>query len=153
MARLEDVPEATRANLVALDCPAPASHPFVAGPPLAERSIAILTSAAMIKRGDAPFMPGSPEVRELPGELPAAGILMSHVSINYDRQGWQRDINTIYPIDRLRELADEGFIRGVAPTHFSVMGATDPKLMEEAADSIVARVKRDRIGSILACPV
>jgi D-proline reductase (dithiol) PrdB len=153
VARIDDIPEATRTNIVALDCPTPTTHPFVQGPPLHERTVAILSTAALTKRGDPPFMPGTAEVRELSASLPSSEILMSHVSVNYDRQGWQRDINTIYPIDRLRELTAEGVIRGVADTHFTVMGSTDPKLMEEAADSIVARMKRDRIGSILACPV
>lgn len=153
MARLEDIPKATRDNVVALDCPAPSAHPWVEGPPLSERRIALLTTAALVKRGDPPFMPGSAEFRELPSALPASEILMSHVSINFDRQGWQRDINTIYPVDRLRELAGEGVIGGVADSHFSVMGSTDPREMEETADSIVARMKRDRIGAILACPV
>ncbi len=153
MARLEDIPEATRTNIVALDCPTPASRPFVTGPPLKDRSIALLSTAALCKRGDAPFLPGTAEMRELPAALPASEIVMSHVSINFDRQGWQRDINTIYPIDRLRALAAAGVIGGVADTHFTVMGSTDPKLMEEAADSIVARMQRDRIGAILACPV
>ena len=153
MARLEDIPEATRSNLVALDCPTPTSRPWVEGPPLKQRTIALLSTAALTRRGDAPFMPGTAEMREIPASLPASEILMSHVSVNYDRQGWQRDINTIYPIDRLRELAQESVIGGVADTHFTVMGSTDPKLMEEAADSIVARMQRDRIGAILACPV
>lgn len=153
MARLDDIPEATRTNVVALDCPTPTTHPFVTVEPLKSTSIALLSTAALCKRGDVPFMPGTAEVRELEASLPASEILMSHVSINYDRQGWQRDINTIYPIDRLREFAAEGVIGGVSDTHFTVMGSTDPKLMEEAADSIVARMKRDRIGAILACPV
>lgn len=153
MARLEDIPEATRTNMVALDCPVPTTLPWVTAKPLAESRIAILSSAALIKRGDAPFMPGTAELRELPASVPSGDILISHVSINFDRQGFQRDINTIYPIDRLRELAAEGIIGGVSDTHFTVMGSTDPKLMEEAADSIVARTRRDRIDAILMSPV
>ena len=56
--------------------------------------------------------------------MPAGDILTSHVSINFDRAGFQRDLNVIYPIDRLRELAAEGVIGGVAETHFTVMGST-----------------------------
>ncbi len=153
MARLEDIPEATRTNVVALDCPVPTTRPWVTPPPLEDTRVALLTTAALVKRGDVPFLPGSTGFRELPAALSAADILMSHVSVNYDRQGWQRDINTIYPIDRLRELAAEGVIGSVADTHFSVMGSTDPREMAESADSIVARAKRDRIGAILACPV
>ena len=78
---------------------------------------------------------------------------MSHVSINFDRSGWQRDINTVFPIDRLKELAEDGVIGAVSDVHFSLMGATEPTKMMESVESIVARVKRDQIDSILLSPV
>ena len=153
MARLEDIPQPTRDNVMALECVTLDARPFVVGPPLAERRVAILSSAALFPRSDLPFMPGSAEFRELPVSLPAGDILMSHVSVNFDRTGWQRDINLVYPIDRLRELAAEGVIGSVGDMHFSVLGSTDPKLMEETADSISARMKRDRIDAVLLSPV
>lgn len=153
MARLEDIPQPTRDNVVALECTSLDARPFVSGPPLTERRVAILSSAALFPRGRAPFAPGSAEFRELAEALPTGDILMSHVSINFDRAGWQRDINVVYPIDRLRELANTGVIGSVADTHFSVMGSTDPKLMEETADSLSARMKRDRIDAVLFSPV
>ena len=98
--------------------PAFDTQPFVVGPPLAQRRVAIVSSAALIRRGDKPFPFGSAECRFLPASMPASDILMSHVSINFDRAGFQRDLNVVYPIDRLRELAAEGVIGGVAETHF-----------------------------------
>ncbi len=119
MARPEDIPQPTRDAVLNLACPAFETTPFVAGPKLAKRRIAILTSAALISRGDTPFPFGSGECRFLPADLPAKDLLLSHVSINFDRAGWQRDINVVYPIDRLRELAAAGEIGGVArdPLH------------------------------------
>ena len=32
-------------------------------------------------------------------------LTMSHVSTNFDRSGFYQDVNTSFPIDRLRELA------------------------------------------------
>ena len=153
MARIEDIAQATREAVLALECTSSPNRPFVAGPPLSERRVSIVSSAALFQRGEAPFMPGSAEYRELPAQLAASDILMSHVSINYDRTGWQRDINTVYPVDRLRELAAEGVIGSAAASHFSVMGSTDPKVMAETADSISARMKKDRIDAVLFSPV
>ena len=121
MARPEDIPEPTRAVVTTVACPKFDTQPFVAGPPLSERRIAIISSAALIKRGDVPFAFGTSEHRAVPAALPSADILMSHVSINFDRSGFQRDINTVYPIDRLRELAADGVIGGVADTHYTIM--------------------------------
>ena len=153
MARLEDIYQPSRDSIVAAECPEIEGQPFVDGPPLAERKIAILSTAGLYPRGEEPLLHNSGDYLEIPGELPASDVLMSHVSINFDRSGWQRDINTIFPIDRMRELADEGFIGSVSDVHFTVMGATEPTKMLESVESIVARVKRDQIDSILLSPV
>lgn len=153
MARIEDIPEPTRG--VVLDLPiAPVAAPaFVAGPPLAQRRVAIVSSAALYRRGEAPFLPGSGEFRALDAGLPKGDILMSHVSINFDRSGWQRDCNVAYPIDRLRELAAEGVIGEVARTHYSVMGSTDPQAMAASAEAIAARMRDEGVDAAILSPV
>jgi D-proline reductase (dithiol) PrdB len=82
MARLEDIPQPSRDTVVAAPCPTFETQPFVGGPPLAQRRVAIVSSAALIRRGDKPFPFGSAECRFLPAALPAGDILTSHVSIN-----------------------------------------------------------------------
>lgn len=153
MARIDDIPEPTRTNVLGLDCPSFPGEPFVAGPPLARRRVAIVSSAALHPREDAPFPAGTPEVRMLPASLPSAALVMSHISINFDRTGFQRDINTAYPIDRLRELAAEGAIGAMAETHYAVMGSTDPRTMEATADQIVGQLRQERIDAVLLSPV
>jgi len=153
MARLQDIPQPTRDAVAGLVSPSFDTAPFVTGPPLSRRRIAILSSAALIARGDACFPPGSGEVRFLPAATPAGELLMSHISINFDRAGFQRDLNTVYPIDRLRELAADGTIGAVAGTHYSVMGSTDPAAMADSADVIAASCREDGTDAILLCPV
>lgn len=153
MARLEDIPQPTRDTVFAAPCPSFETLPFVAGPPLAERRVAIVSSAALIRRGDKPFPFGSAECRPVPASMPTSDILMSHVSINFDRAGFQRDVNVVYPIDRLRELAAEGVIGGMAETNFTVMGSTDPAGMTMAVDQIAGQLRQERIDSILLSPV
>jgi D-proline reductase (dithiol) PrdB len=85
--------------------------------------------------------------------MPAGDILMSHVSINFDRAGFQRDLNVVYPVDRLRELAAQGVIGGAAETHFTMMGSTDPTGMATTADQITGQLQQERIDSILLSPV
>lgn len=153
MARIEDIPEPTRTNVLALECASFPDQPFLSGPPLAQRSVAIVTSAALHPRDQLPFPAGTPEVRMLAAGLPPASLVMSHISINFDRTGFQRDLNTVYPIDRLRELAAEGVIGGVADTHYAVMGSTDPRTMEQTADQIAGQLKQERIDAVLLTPV
>ena len=100
-----------------------------------------------------PFPAGTAEFRELPATLSPVDMLMTHVSINFDRIGFQRDVNVAYPIDRLNELASEGIIGAVAATHYSVMGSTDPATMAATADGIVGRLKQENVDAVLFCPV
>jgi D-proline reductase (dithiol) PrdB len=153
MARLEDLPEPTRTVAATAPCPKFDTAPFVAGPPLRERRVAIISSAALIRRGEAPFAFGSVERRALPADLPAGEILTSHPSIAHDRSGFQRDINVVYPVDRLRELAAEGVIAGAAATHYTIMGSSDATAMGEAADQIAGQLRQERIDSVLLSPV
>ncbi len=153
MARLEDIPEPTRTVAATISCPSFDTHPFVTGPALADRRVAIISSAALIRRGDAPFHFGDTGHRTLAADIPSADILMTHVSINHDRSGYQRDLNTIYPVDRLRELAAEGVIAGIADTNYTILGASDPAGMEPAADQIAGQLRQERIDSVLLSPV
>jgi D-proline reductase (dithiol) PrdB len=120
---------------------------------LAQRRVAIVSSAALIRRGDTPFPFGSAEVRFLPADAPLKDLLIGHVSINFDRSGYQRDINTVYPIERLRELASAGLIGSVAPTHYTVMGSTEPSMMEDSAEQISGQLRQERIDAVLLSPV
>lgn len=153
MARIEEIPQPTRDAILGLACSTPDTSPWVNAVPLAQRRVAIVTSAALHRREEPPFPAGSGEFRELPAAVPAVDFVMSHVSINYDRAGYQRDLNVIYPVDRMRELASEGVIAAAADTNFAVMGSTDPKLMSETVDALMARFERDRIDAVLFSPV
>ena len=139
--------------MATIDCPAFETTPFVSGPPLSKRRVAIVSSAALIERGDKPFDFGSGECRPLQRSANADDILISHVSINFDRAGYQRDINVVYPIDRLKHMAIDGLIGSVANTHYTVMGSTDPAAMVESADFIAAAFKADHVDAVVLAPV
>lgn len=153
MARIDDIPEPTRTVVRDLPITPVGAPAFVAGPPLAQRRVALVSSAALYRRGEAPFLPGSGDYRALPTDLAPGEILMSHVSINFDRSGWQRDHNVAYPVDRLRELAGAGEIGAVAATHYSVMGSTDPQAMAASAEAIAERMRAEGVGAAVLVPV
>ena len=153
MARLEDLPEPTRTVVSSAPCPSFDTQPFVTGPILAERRVAIISSAALTQRGTAPFALGSSEMRRIPASWDAGDILTSHPSIAHDRSGFQRDINVVHPVDRLRELAADGVIAGAAATHYTIMGSSDASTMGDAADQIAGQLRQERIDSILLSPV
>lgn len=129
MVRLTDTPESLRHHLEALECPRFDTTPWVDGAPLRERRVAIISTAGLQQRGDRPFALGAADYRVIRGDTAAGDIVMSHVSTNFDRSGFQQDINVVFPLERLRELADDGTIGSVAGFHYSFMGATAPEQM------------------------
>lgn len=153
MARLDDIPEPTRTAVRDLPCPSFDTAPFVTGRPLARHRVALISSAALVRPGEAPFAVGSGEARAIPGRPGAHELLMSHVSINFDRSGFQRDLNVVFPIDRLHDLADSGLIGSVAAAHYTVMGSTDPAEMAGSVQAMADGLRADRVTAAVLLPV
>jgi D-proline reductase (dithiol) PrdB len=153
MTRLTDLPPPMAQRLAELECPDFATRPWVEGPPLAERRVAIVSSAGLVVRGDMPFRGRDADYRVIPGDTKAADLLISHISINFDRTGFQEDWNVVFPLDRLRELAAAGVIGSVAATHYAFMGAADPVQMEGNARELAGRLKSDNVDAVILSPV
>lgn len=153
MVHMTKLPPATQTSMANLETPRFADRPFVAGPALSSRRIAIVTSAGLVRRGERPFVSGDTDFRIIPAETRAEDILMSHVSVNFDRTGFQRDRNVVLPVDQLRTMAETGAIGSVAANHYSFMGATDPRGMQDHARTVARRLKDDRVDGVLLTPV
>jgi len=100
-----------------------------------------------------PFRGRDPDYRVIPADTRPEELLISHISINFDRTGFQEDWNVVFPLDRLRELAAEGTIGSVGQTHYSFMGATDPVQMESHARELAGRLKSDQVDAVILPPV
>jgi D-proline reductase (dithiol) PrdB len=96
---------------------------------------------------------GDVDYRLIPRNTPANELVMSHISTNFDRTGYQQDLNVVFPLDRLNELVQQGKIESVADFHFSFMGATEPEKMEPAIATLSAVMKKDGINAVLLVPV
>jgi len=71
MARLEQMIESEKSHLLALPCPTFDSTPWVTGPPIKNRRIALISTAGLHCRGDRPFEPGAMDYRAIPADTPA----------------------------------------------------------------------------------
>lgn len=153
MTRLSDLPPAQAKRLAEIECPNFATRPWVSGPPLSERRIAIVSSAGLFRRGTDPFRGRDSDYRAIPGDIQWEELLTSHISVNFDRTGLQEDWNVAFPRDRLKEMAAQGIIGSVADTHYSFMGASDPISMEPYARELAGRLKQEEVDSVLLTPV
>ena len=76
--------------------------------PLAESTVAIVSTAGFHRRDDPPFRPGSVDYRILPRGVDWGEVVQSHISANFDRSGLAEDPNIAFPLDRLEDLAATG---------------------------------------------
>ncbi|MFQ5354618.1 MAG: glycine/sarcosine/betaine reductase selenoprotein B family protein, partial [Thermodesulfobacteriota bacterium] len=74
----------------------------------------------------------------------------------YDHSDADRDINVVFPVFRLRELAAEGFIREAAPVNYGFMGhITGPHvqtLMKKTAPEVAGMLRKDSVDAVLLTP-
>jgi D-proline reductase (dithiol) PrdB len=103
MARLDSLAEPMKGYLATLPCPTFETTSFVEAPPAGERRVAIISTAGLHRRGDRPFSLGSDDYRVVPGDVKANDLVMSHVSTNFDRTGFQQDLSVIFPLTRNRK--------------------------------------------------
>ncbi|MSP68116.1 MAG: selenoprotein B glycine/betaine/sarcosine/D-proline reductase [Alphaproteobacteria bacterium] len=153
MARLERLPDFEREYLLGLPLPEFPTTAWVTPPDLARCRVAIVSTAGLQRRGDAPFAENSADYRVIPGDIGANDLVMSHISVNFDRSGFQQDLNIAFPLDRLKELAAEGVIASVADYHYAFMGATDPRQMESGARHVAGMMKVDQVNAVILVPV
>ena len=153
MAHLERMTDGETRHLLALPCPDFKSTPWTVPPALSKCRIAMVSSAGIHRRGDRPFDPGASDYRIIPADLQPDDLMMSHISANFDRTGFQQDWNVIFPLERLKELAASGIIGGVANYHYAFMGATEPQKMEQPARNLARIMKNDAVDVVLLVPV
>ena len=151
--RLDDLPEVEANHLRRVECPTYDDTPLLGGKPLAERRVAIISTAGLHRRGDRPFRPGDGSYRVIPAETSARDLVMSHISVNFDRTGFQQDSNVVFPIDRLRELVADGAVGSMASMHYSFMGAFPPDAAKPHAQHLAGLLKADKVDAALLVPV
>lgn len=157
MARTAELGEWERELLLEMlkEIPAFKGQPWVTGPPLDGRRVAIVTTSGIHRAGDTPYADGAAasEYRVIPADTRARDLVMSHLSSNFDRTGFQQDANVAFPIDRLKELAADGVIGSVADFHYAFMGATRLPGLEPKARQVAGLLKRDAVDAVLLTPV
>ncbi len=103
-----------------LECPVFETPAFTTPPPLEEATVALVTSASLHHPDQEDFAPRDATYRVLDGSR--RDYLVGHWSPNFDTAGVAVDLNVVFPIDRLDELAAQGRIGKVADRHLAYAG-------------------------------
>jgi len=156
MVRLSDLhaDERNKMMKVASGLPRIDPGPWLSPPPLREATVAIVTTSGIHRRTDPPFRPGLGEYRIIPADVDPADLVMSHISVNFDRTAFQADPNVMFPIDRLTEMVADGEVGEVARWHYAFMGGIPtPMLMEETGQEVGRLLRDDGVDAVILAPV
>ena len=154
MVQMANLPEFEQNFLMGMECPSFENQPWAEGPPLNRRRVAMITTAGLHMRSDRPFQMGQADLyRVIPGHAVNSDLVMSHGAASFDRTGYQRDLNVVFPIDRLRELAEEGTIGSLADFHYAFGTPLTMTQSETAAKELGTLLKKDKVDAVLLFPV
>ncbi len=120
--------------------------------------IALLTTAGIHLKSQPPFNmndpDGDPTYREIPLNTPNSELIITHDY--YDHKDADKDINIVFPIDRLKEMKAKGEIREIAEINYGLMGHVDenyiPALINAAAPKIAERLKANNVDAAILTP-
>ena len=126
--------------------------------PLDECKLALITTSGVHHKGQEPFdmqdSDGDPSFRTIDAATIGSDYKITHDY--YDHSDAEKDLNIIFPLQRLRELQQEGVIGQLADTHYSFMGHIDGRhiatLIGQAAQEVVKRLKQDQVDVVLLTP-
>jgi D-proline reductase (dithiol) PrdB len=159
MPRLEILSEVQRRMLEFFPCVESDDVPWTPlDRDLSDSTVAIVTTAGLHLRDDKPFNrdhPGGESTyRIIPSDSNTADIVQSHFSIGFDRTAIYRDINITFPIDRMRELVEQGEIGGLAPNNYSFMGALRDCtiIAEQTGPEVAQRLKDEGVNLVFLTP-
>ncbi len=120
--------------------------------------IALVTTSGVHHSTQPPFNmqdpQGDPDYRELTGRDIAADYLITHDY--YDHSDAERDLNIVFPIQRLQELEKEKIIGSLNPRHFAFMGHIDgphiTTLIKQTAPDVARKLVADQVDLVLLTP-
>ena len=95
--------------------------------PLSECRLGLVSTAGLTLQGQQPFdddiKGGDSSYREIPWDSDIGRLVENHRSESWDHRGVEQDPNIAFPLDRLRELVEQGGVGSLAERYLSFMGS------------------------------
>jgi len=126
--------------------------------PIPQATVALVTLAGVHLKTQLPFDMQNPDgdasFRIIPGTVNPADLTITHDY--YDHTAADRDVNVVFPIERLREFAVAGWIGNTAPRHIGAMGhilgAEERRLVAESGPAIARLLREDGVDYVVLVP-
>lgn len=117
---------------------------------LTETTVALVSTAGVHLRSQEPYdVDGDGSYRVIASDTPAGELMVTHA--HYDHEQADRDINCVFPIDRLREFVADGTIKGLNHEFFGMMGYTLrlKQVLDETAPEIARKIERSQTDLVI----
>lgn len=119
--------------------------------PLSESTVVLISTGGVHLRSDHPFnLNGDPTFRVIPKGAQSADLAISHQA--YDRTDALKDINLVFPIERLRELEAEHVIGRLAEEHYGFGLMPSAKGLIPAIKEVARRISESGVDLALLVP-
>lgn len=124
--------------------------------PLGQCRMALVTTGGVHLKDQTPFNVANDgydwSFRAIPSSSRPQDLMVTHN--HYDHSHVDKDINFMLPIDRLRELVEDGKVGSLAPRYFSFCGyiRDAQALMTSTAREVAAMIKADGVDAVLLTP-
>jgi len=123
-----------------------------------ECRLALITTGGVHLKSQVPFNmddpAGDPSFREIPSDTAASDLTITHNY--YDHSDAQKDINIVFPFERVRTLVTAGDISAVNHRHFSFMGHIKERhlktLIMETAPRVASVLAVDDVDIVILTP-
>lgn len=122
--------------------------------PLEQCRVALISSCGIYHKDQEPFNPMRDDLtfREIPKDVKMTELLISHN--NYNHQDADQDVNIVLPLERFRELEQEGIIGELAPMAYTFMGRIFRRsiLNGELAPWLIQQLKEREVDAAFLIP-
>ncbi len=125
---------------------------------LSQSKVALVTTAGVHLKNQTAFdmrdPDGDPTWRELPLSTPKDGYTITHDY--YDHADADKDLNIVFPLDRLKEMKEAGLIGSISVVNFGFMGHIDgphiETLIKKTAPEVAKRLRSEEVDVVLLTP-
>ena len=127
------------------------------GKNLAQCTIALISTGGVYASIDTPFAIANRDdvdesYREIARSVPLDALRIAHE--HFDKRHCHEDLNVIFPVERLLQLAQEGIIDAVAETNYSITGyVPHPQQLFESGRQIARRLQNEGVDAVIMVPV
>lgn len=129
--------------------------------PASESTVALISSAGLALKSDTPFDQegernnpwwGDPSFRVIPKTAQGDDLDLYHLHLNPDLVA--QDLNTLFPLEILREAEKDGTIKNAADRHYSYMGylLQPEEMLNFSVPKMVEMMKSDQVDAAILVP-